>query len=356
MARKQAGRTAAIGATLSHSPPGAAREFGYIAGIDLLRFLGALSVVALHLGSAAWFKGAGLTRFHVLVSGGTGVTLFYVISGFLITSLIADEVRATGRFAVGRFFIKRALRIFPLYYCALGCYLLAHLLGVQKTGAVSFAYALGYSYNFIPQRAYDGWLGSFHTLATEEHFYLFYPLLWLACLARRWPVWLPVAALILLTFVTPALCRPFRADYFIGRWTFNAWGPILIGCLFAFVHQAGKGQHEGRGYFLALFTLLFAIQALVANALLMSMAFGFLLLHLANNQARPLVAALGARPVRYLGSISYGIYVWQSFVLSTGPSRRLIDDPLLGVATVLLLAALSWHWLEKPLARLRRRL
>jgi peptidoglycan/LPS O-acetylase OafA/YrhL len=332
------------------------RELRYIAGLDLLRFLGALSVIGLHLGSLAMFKEAGLSRLHVLVSGGTGVTLFYVISGYLITSLIAQEVRHSGTFDIKGFFLRRSLRIFPLYYFALALYMACHLLGIQKMGGASFLYAAAYSYNFIPTRLYDGWLGSFHTLATEEHFYLVYPLLWGLCLWRRWPMWIVLVTLFALTFITPALCQSFRSDYSVGRWTFNAWGPILIGGIFAELRIMAGDRHQGRQYFLAVFALLFASQALVANAFILRIAFGFLILHLACNQNSPYIAALGKPAIRYLGSISYGMYVWQSFIISTGASRRLIHDPWLAFITVMLLAALSWHFIERPLAGLRHRI
>lgn len=332
------------------------REFRYVAGLDLLRFLGALSVIALHLGSAAVFKNAGLSRFHVWVSGGTGVALFYVISGFLITSLISEEVRRSGAFDIKGFFLRRSLRIFPLYYFALALYLACHFLGIQRLNGESFLYAAAYSYNFIPTRLYDGWLGSFRTLATEEHFYLVYPLLWALCLKRRWPMWTVLITLVALTFVTPALCRPFQDEYRVGGWTFNAWGPILIGCIFAEIHAMAGDRHLGRRYFFAVFVLLFASQALVSNALLLYISFGFLILHLACNQERRFVAALGRPAVRYLGSISYGMYVWQSLIISTGSGRRLIHDPWLAVLAVMVLSALSWRFIERPLAKLRHRI
>lgn len=332
------------------------REFRYIAGLDLLRFLGALSVIGLHLGSAEWFKHAGLARFHVMFSGNTGVTLFYVISGFLITSLISAEVRASGGFDIKSFFLRRSLRIFPLYYFALGLYAVCDLFGIQKMKDGTFLYAVAYSYNFIPKALYDGWLGSFHTLATEEHFYLVYPLLWGLCLWRRVPMWMVLAALLGLTFVTPLLCKPFEDEYLVGRWTFNAWGAILIGGLFAELHAAAGARHEGRCYFLLVFALLFASQALAPNALNLRVAFGFLVLHFACNQGSRVVAALGTPAVRYLGSISYGMYVWQSFFISTGAGRRLIHDPWLALIAVLAMSALSWHFIERPLAAVRHRI
>ena len=331
------------------------REFRYIAGLDLLRFLGALSVIALHLGSSSFFTEAGLRRFHVLISGGTGVILFYVISGFLITSLISAEVRQTGSFDIKNFFLRRALRIFPLYYFALGLYVVAHLLHI-KFLPKSFPYAVAYSYNFVPRQLYSGWLGSFHSLATEEHFYLLYPLVWGVCLWRRVPMWMVLVALLGLTFVTPVLTNPLKSQFMVERWTFNAWAPILVGGLFAEAHAAMGARHEGRQYFLWAFVLLYASLTLVQVPINMSVAFGFLVLHFACNQDRPFVKALGSPAVRYLGSISYGMYVWQSFIIGTGSGHSLIKDPWLAFITVMAMSALSWQFLEKPLTKIRHRI
>jgi peptidoglycan/LPS O-acetylase OafA/YrhL len=330
----------------------------YIAGIDPLRFAGAASVIALHLGSKEAFDKLGLEQFHVLVSGNTGVALFYVISGFLITTLIAAEVRENASFNVLRFFAKRALRIFPLYYIAIAAYCAVNFFKIQTVTNTSLVYALFYSYNFIPRAYYDGWMGSFHTLATEEHFYLIYPVMWSICLWRRIPIWSVVLITILLVPIGLALSEPFMKTYFIQRWTFNAWGPILVGCMFGFYYSSVQTplHHHNRFYFLPLFGILFVSQVVIPNPLTMAVSFGFLMLHLGYNQERPSVQFMNSNYARYLGSISYGIYIWQSVIIATGPSRRLIENPILAVATVLILSILSWHTVEKPLAKIRHNL
>lgn len=329
----------------------------YIAGIDILRFLGAASVVWLHLGSLTQLEAVGLKKFHVLVSGSTGVMLFYVISGFLITSIISAEVQKTGSFSLKSFFIRRILRIFPLYYTVLLIYALISISGIQTLKFESFQYALFYAYNFIPKRLYDGWLGSFHTLATEEHFYIIYPLLWAICLRHRFRLAVILALGIVSTFLTMKLSAPFAAHYFIGRWTFNAWAPILIGCLFGLYYSSrDKDVHRWTPLFLLGFLALYIPQAWFRSEIAMSAAFGLLILYISYNQRNRFVAALGSPVGRFLGNISYGMYVWQSLVISTGPGRRLISDPLLAVVTVLILSSLSWILLEKPLTRLRKRM
>lgn len=318
-----------------------------------MRFLGALSVIALHLGSREWFQSSGLGALHVLVSGVTGVTLFYVISGFLITTIIQREISSTGTFSLSNFVRRRALRIFPLYYFALLIYLLAGLVGIQGLHGDSFAFAALYSFNFVPRSIYDSWLGSFHTLATEEHFYILYPVLWVTCLRFRLPMWIILVVLCLLSPVTLRLSAPLSDSFFVDRWTFNAWGPILIGCLFAFVYGSLRDRSvvDRSLTFLAAFIVLFASQTIVPNPIVCAVSFGFLVLHFAFNPDRRSTAMLSGPAFRYLGSISYGLYVWQSFIISTGPGRRLVDNPVVAVGLVFILAILTRQFIEKPISQ-----
>ena len=70
-----------------------------VPSLNSLRFFGALSVIFLHLGSYAYFKEMGLEKYHVLVSGNTGVQLFYVLSVFLITVLAVNEINKREQFS-----------------------------------------------------------------------------------------------------------------------------------------------------------------------------------------------------------------------------------------------------------------
>lgn len=331
-------------------------RFSYVKGLDVLRFLGAMSVICLHLGSSDFFKAHGLSRLHILVSGTTGVQLFYVISGFLITSIIASEVALTGKFSAARFLYHRTLRIFPLYYFALLTYVAIDSAGIQHVKSESLWWALLYSYNFVPRNLYDGWLGSFHTLATEEHFYLLYALIWFALMKFRAS---PVPVLLVMFGMSGplnVLSLPFNEGYFLSRWTFNAWGPLLIGCMFGLYHHHwGPSLARGRLAYLLAFVVLFLSQTISFNSTTLSFAFGLLILHFATNQTRPSTQFLGLAPFKFLGGISYGLYVWQSVIISTGPSRRLFYDPLLAATCVFVLATASWFLIERPMAKLRSR-
>ena len=103
--------------------------------LDGLRCLSIVAVIWCHTGGAVWTGVPLLSRGHL------GVELFFAISGFLITTLLLRERRQSGRIALGNFYVRRTLRIFPLYYTVLLVYtLIVWLAGAQPggPGAASF--------------------------------------------------------------------------------------------------------------------------------------------------------------------------------------------------------------------------
>ena len=144
-----------------------------VSGLNALRFFGALLVILHHLGSHDWFVQLELVKWFRLFSGVTGVNIFYVISGFLITCLALDEIIKKGRFDFAKFLGRRALRLFPLYYLAVFTIAALAALEITQAEPEAFVYAITYAYNLVPKDFYNGLLGSFHTLATEEQFLYF---------------------------------------------------------------------------------------------------------------------------------------------------------------------------------------
>ncbi|HSC86668.1 MAG TPA: acyltransferase [Polyangiaceae bacterium] len=149
-------------------------ERRHFEGLDGLRCLAILPVIAHHATAAPphgiWGKGA------------VGVDLFFVLSGFLITTLLLREQRASGRLDLGRFYLRRTLRIFPLYYAVLGLQLLSALT-ISRPGPprehflANWHWHATYMANWFVD--YDvphsipfafSW-----TLCVEEQFYLFWP-------------------------------------------------------------------------------------------------------------------------------------------------------------------------------------
>ena len=148
-----------------------------IAGLDGLRALSVLCVVYGHLLWVPSFPFKGLVR--VLNPAGLGVNVFFVISGFLITTILLKEKDATGRVSLRRFYLRRSLRIFPAYYVFLICVFALAFAGVIALERSDYLYTLSYTFNLKGHQA-TWWVGHTWSLAVEEQFYLLWPL----CVSR----------------------------------------------------------------------------------------------------------------------------------------------------------------------------
>jgi len=141
------------------------------------------------------------TRFAHLF-GGVGVRAFFVLSGFLITTLLVRERRRSGRISLGGFYMRRVLRIFPAFYTYVGVTCLLAAAGVVTLRDGDLIAAATYTTNFHAERAWA--TGHLWSLAVEEQFYLVWPLLVVGLgLTRSWSF--AVAAIVLAPVMRLAL-------------------------------------------------------------------------------------------------------------------------------------------------------
>lgn len=328
-----------------------------------------MCVIFTHLHSYDFMTRYGLEKYNILVSGTAGVNLFYVLSGFLITTLAIREFRKTETFSIKKFFIRRALRIFPLYYLALYAYLLLQLFRVQKTTMDSFVYAFFYLYNFASKKVYDSWLGSFHTLATEEHFYLVFPFIFFICFRiNKYIFLLVILAYIYFIPGTRVHFANFEATHNVSLWTIYACMPILVGCIFAFLREQSwlyaafqnltdhaAGRLFAQALFIVFWLYFFLQQINGYNPVFFAIGFGFLILFCVEFTENWAVRLLSMAPLVYLGKISYGLYVWQSVIIGTGDSSRIVSPKALAFALIFILSILSYELFEKRILRLKDR-
>jgi peptidoglycan/LPS O-acetylase OafA/YrhL len=147
---------------------------GYVSEVDALRGLAMTGVVAQHCG--------------LLPFGWTGVWLFYVISGFAITSslLASDRESLTKATLIGNFYVRRCLRIWPLYFTFVIGNMLAALIVRRSDVLASGPWLATFSYNFRMTLHDETWtaIGHLWTISVEEQFYLVFPFLF-ALLSRR---------------------------------------------------------------------------------------------------------------------------------------------------------------------------
>ena len=341
-----------------------------IYGFDGLRGIGAMLVVLTHYGvfmnTRATAAGMG--------PGPMSLRFFFVLSGFLITLLLIREQEQFGCVSLTFFYIRRAFRIVPLYVMFL-VFLSAVKVFVYPpvAGWRSLLYGWLYLYNFIPRDHYNGVQGHTWSLAVEEHFYLLWPVLFVLLFPRR-------KAGLMLLCAAAALCavaldaflggQASLARYFVGRWTFTAGGSIFQGCLAALVvtHRAFASRARrirGSPYLLAACPLLWTGPlwgldlGLPTTRALQATGFALLVTWLYFNQGALLTRLLDFPPLRYLGQISYGIYVYHGLFLGTGPSRAPGEiwppDPTVGLLVVCVVAPLSYHGFEKRLTAIGQR-
>ena len=348
-----------------------------IAGLDGLRALAVISVVLTHYGAFAELEDYAI---YPLVHGLTGVRLFFVLSGFLITRLLLREFEQHGRISYGNFLGRRALRIFPLYFLFLGLVSVLFLAGYWKTKPAGLVYAWLYFYNFVPQQLYSPLLAHTWSLAVEEHFYLLWPLALLYFVGRRRALFGFTLLGTLLSFASFVLIVRWMGvrGVFVDRWTVVAAYSLFIGCLAAQLSHSGQvgapitsfcGSRAGA----SVATLLFASPALLhfvpllADSVLarylavslQSLGIAVFLLWMQSNQSTWVVEGLEVRPLKYIGTISYGIYLWQGFFLSVSPARSPESvwppAPALGLLGIAIFAPLSYHWFEKRFLAMKGR-
>ena len=344
--------------------PGRVREF------DALRGLAALAILAFHLNQ------------QTLYWSRTGVDFFFVLSGFLITGLILR--RDDDRRFLGIFYLKRSLRIFPIYYLTIGIVVAANLLRSTPMPMDGLPYYLTYTQNV--QRYWFAEtpplrLSLFHTwtLAVEEQFYLIWPPL--LCLVRRSMV-IPLA---LAVTALAGWARWYGFDYTLLLTKCD--GFALGGMLAALLSDPGRAREWGsrlRAAFatIALVTLAFLVRATwlygepifwganpefgvspVTVPLALNLLFFSVLGMVAVNASGPALAFLRFRPLCYIGEISYGLYLYHMIVFNVFHelSRKYSAVPTTLVVAAELavsfaLAMASWRFIEKPVLSLKDRL
>jgi peptidoglycan/LPS O-acetylase OafA/YrhL len=330
--------------------------------LDGLRALAVGLVVFHHF--AGYFVDSRWDRFALLRDPGSmGVRLFFVLSGYLITGILADararaEAQGHSCWRVWwAFGVRRALRIFPLAYLALA---VAWVIGVPEMREFPWVF-LAYLTNL--KAAIDGStvvampiLGHFWSLAVEEHFYLFWPVILLVVPLRDRlrSIALVIALAIAARIVSADVLGP-GPTYWLTWCRLDA---LAVGGLVALLQPRAGRMAVAAAAVLIVATLLPEQTGAWAGAseLAAVMLDGAIVIAVAQGWG---ARWLTWRPLVYLGTISYGIYVWHHmmpfFFASAGITLPGRGMALLAILTPpsILLAVLSWHLYERPINDLR---
>ena len=330
--------------------------------VDGLRALAVLPVILFHVNPA-------------LVPGGyLGVDIFFVISGFLITGLLFEDMDA-GRYSLARFYERRARRILPALLLVIGVTLvLAWALMLPRgfgTTARSAAAAAAFLSNVFFWQTTDYFdidaiaQPLLHTwsLAVEEQFYILFPLL-LAALWRRVSARVIVALLVGLLLASLALAvwgsqSHAKVNYYF---TFSRFWELLAGSLGALVVRHREVRPSG---LLAAAGLLAVVASMVLfrpgtlhpGLLTVIPVAGALAVLLWGSGETLVGRGLSLRPVVGIGKISYSLYLWHfpvfSFAAVQGPVSAEAWNIALQIALTFGLSVASWRWVETPLRHVR---
>ncbi len=356
-------------------------RLGYRPELDGLRGLAVLVVMAYHCDPRGVVQGGFL-----------GVDLFFVLSGFLITALLVREHQQSGRIHLPRFYVRRALRLFPALFVMLAvCCIWAALRTKPDRAAVIYhavlltaCHAANWASRWsIPMDL----LGHAWSLSIEEQFYLVWPLLLLVLLRfgaslRRlgWFVVVGIAASALVRAVLASNQGPAGVQAAATSLAARA-DSLLAGCFVGLLACAGRlprslGGRRSLGIAAVLATIFLLFSAMVGHGGAMYLPFGgytavaaaaAVVIAAVVNSPLPLVSRLlGAPPLRWTGRISYGLYLWHFPLLSLAPKlihglvpvthHALRLDAPLACALAFAAAALSYYAVERPFLRLKTRL
>jgi peptidoglycan/LPS O-acetylase OafA/YrhL len=298
-----------------------------------------------------------------------GVLVFFVISGFLITSLLMSEREMTGAISLKRFYLRRIVRIFPAFYAFILVMAIAVLLGAVHLTGRDFVYALTYTINFEQNRGLA--FGHLWSLSVEEQFYLLWPLTLLLLRERRALI-VAVAAIFTGPLVRVAIREwifhvdphalngmstsfPATLDYLAAGCALALLRPWLLTRTWYLRLTASPWLALAVPLVLLINRMGSHTVVILLGSPLMNVCIA-LLLESSTRHASSLAGRfLNWKPVVFLGVLSYSLYLWQSPFFNHRSDAWVNAFPQ-NMLLAFLAALASYFLIERPFIRLRKRL
>jgi peptidoglycan/LPS O-acetylase OafA/YrhL len=302
----------------------------------------------------------------ILQDGQFGVNIFFVISGFLITTVMLSEEVATGTLSFKKFFARRMLRIFPAYYFLLFVYFILQNLGYIHLTLLSWITALTYTKDFI-WISFDWYTAHSWSLSVEEHFYLFWPLVFVygKSFRKEFAIFLiiivPFFRVIdhfyqlywihdqniftridaISTGVVFALYRKQILNFIKNKWqlVFYVFSFILL-TIRVLPAWANKIQME------AIFIPLGVSFGTIAN-----FAIAFFMMYVVFGPQKILHRVLNTKFLNFIGLLSYSLYLWQQIFIAG--SDHWIGKYPVNILFLSLTALFSYYIIEKPFLKIK---
>ena len=299
--------------------------------------------------------------------GQIGVNIFFVISGYLITLLLVKEEKANGFVSLKLFYIRRTIRIFPVYYFLLFVYFIFQLLGLFSFSSASWIRSLTYSKDFTLTKGSDWESGHLWSLSVEEHFYLVWPLIFKFLKKNK----IGFAILVILASTSVRLFTNTTHMHLFTRADALMWG-----CIFGLYNESiitFLNNVYAASKYLLLLPFIFLLVAIASKKIFSLLGFNnsepivnaffgsfgmmtaictaFIILISINFENNIWFKILNSSFLNYIGKLSYSIYLWQQIFFSEKVGE-LKNFPL-NIILIFIIANLSFYLVEKPLLNLR---
>jgi peptidoglycan/LPS O-acetylase OafA/YrhL len=334
-------------------------------GLDGIRCISIVSVMYFH------FSGAD-ERLGVL-----GVDLFFILSGFLITTLLLREREVNGSVNLRHFWIRRILRIFPIYYgFLLAQIIIFKFVSVEPTLVDEFyknlPAFLTFTNNWFVHLSSETKVVFYHawSLAAEEQFYLFWPPLLALTLCNKKLIAIPAALILFDIFITELIRNHFVDLGMNGNSIISSLQPAICLGVIAAVLLHYKSTFLKLHPILILpqlpsITALLAVVLIVVDVyhLLIHLVLMLFLVSVIFSRDKLMDAILNFKPVVYIGRISYGMYIFHMAVFNAVKMLIMPTLPGNGFAVIsvtfvltIFIALASYYLYEKPIMSLKHRL
>lgn len=350
---------------------------GQIPGLDGLRAVAVILVLMTHACQTAGFPRWTMFR-SMLLRGEIGVDIFFVISGFLITTLLLRELERAGEVNLKRFYLRRGLRIMPAYLCLLAVVAIGQSTGYFQLRTRDWIAASTYTMNFLHHPTWA--LGHCWSLSIEEHFYLLWPfVLFAGGAVWGWRVglcWVAGCWLIrcAIAFGASHYLFPASSEWssvtlttqMAENWTFTRLDTITLGSLLALACRSVQGRAwldwATRPWFVALYLFVMAGAILSARSAKFNLCVAYTLNGVCITllvwwlvQSKGTISRILSHPLlRTVGYGSYSLYLWQQLFLYPRHAGWIHQFPQ-NLGLVFIAAFLSFWLIERPMNQLKDR-
>jgi peptidoglycan/LPS O-acetylase OafA/YrhL len=306
-----------------------------------------------------------------LFSGGLGVSVFFVISGFLITHLLLREMEKTRTISLVDFYIRRSFRIWPAFYFFLGIVVALHAMNIIGIARRDVVAAGLFVFNYVPHVG-NPLVGHTWSLAVEEQFYLFWPLVLLWVGSRR-----AVGVALMFVILCPVvrflemLFLPASSMFIVRMWemTHTRLDMLMFGCLVALTADRAGVQRAlqwcfTHGLHLAAVVWIFfgwwvlafvppSVRMGIGDSLL-GICITLVIIWLVWNAEGKVGRVFNSRVMVHLGAISYSLYLWNA-IFCVPQNKTWTGDFPANILCSIAMAEFSYFLIEQPFLRARSR-